>query len=195
MAPPATPTFAGAESAQVVATSKVNAANNATVTIVTLGTPVITPAVQFPANVGVPYGTNINVVGGYTPYLWSLSTGTLPPGMTLSSSTTAITTIGGTPTTAGTYDFSLEVEDALGTLAPVQSFEIVVKANSACLLSGQYTLAFNGFRGGGEAVHLASINIDATGGITGEQDYKDGPPHDAERDAPEHQQLHHAHDQ
>ena len=172
--PPVTPTFAGAESAQITATSKANAANNAAVTIVTLGTPVITPAAQFPANVSIAYDTNINVVGGVTPYAWSLSSGSLPPGLTLTDSGTAITTISGTPTAAGTYDFSLEVEDTDGHYAPVQSFEIVVKPNSTCILSGQYTLASNGFRGGGEYVHLASINIDASGGITGEQDYKDG---------------------
>lgn len=172
--PPASPAFAGAESAQITAVSNANAGQNAAVTIVTLGTPVITAATQFPANVNVAYDTNINVVGGDSPYAWSLTSGSLPPGLTLLSAATAIETISGTPTTVGTYDFTLEAEDTAGNFAPPQSFEIVVKPNSTCILSGQYTLAANGFRGGGEYVHLASINIDANGNITGEQDYKDG---------------------
>ncbi|HTT05614.1 MAG TPA: Ig domain-containing protein [Steroidobacteraceae bacterium] len=174
-APPATPTFAGAESALITAISNYNATQNAAVTIVTLGTPVITPATQFPGNVNVPYATNINVVGGVTPYAWTLSSGTFPPGLTLTSATSAIATLSGTPTTAGTYDFTLQVEDSAGNYPQSpQQFEIIIKPYSPCILSGQFTLASNGFRGGGEYVHLAHIDIDASGNITGEQDYKDG---------------------
>ena len=174
VAPPSTPAFAGAQSALITASSNANASNNAAITIVTLGTPVITPATQFPGNVNVAYATNINVVGGYTSFKWSIASGSLPPGLTLATSTSSITTISGTPTTAGSYDFSLEVVDANGNTAPAQAFQIVIKANSPCILAGQYTLAANGFRGGGEYLHLANITVDANGNITGEQDYKDG---------------------
>ena len=171
---PATPTFPGAQSALITATSKVNPANNAAVSIVTFGTPVITPAAQFPANVGTPYGTNVNVVGGYSPYGWSLTSGSLPPGLTLSSSATSLATISGTPTAEGTYMFNLHVVDNQNNTSD-QQFTIQVNANSTCLLpAGHYTVDFNGFRGGSEAVHLANIAIDSAGNITGEQDYKDG---------------------
>lgn len=172
--PPASPAFAGAESAQITAVSKANAGQNAAVTIVTWGAPVITAETQFPANVNVAYATNINIVGGVSPYLWSLTSGTLPPGLSIIPVGTAVQTISGTPTTVGTYDFTLEAEDTAGNFTPPQSFEIVVKPYSSCILSGQYTLAANGFRGGGEYVHLANITIDADGHISGEQDYKDG---------------------
>lgn len=172
--PSSTPSFAGAESALITATSKANPSNNAAVTIVTLGTPVITPAAQFPANVNVPYATNINVVGGVAPYAWTVASGSPPPGMSFATSSSAIQTLNGTPTTPGTYTFTLEVEDSTGSFAPTQSFQIVVKPYSSCILSGPYTLASNGFRGGGEYTHVANIVIDASGNITGEEDYKDG---------------------
>lgn len=173
-APPAIPTFAGAESALITATSKVNTTNNAAITIVTLGTPILTPATQFPANVNVPYATNMNVVGGEAPYAWTMPSGTLPPGMAFAASSSAIETLQGTPTTAGTYTFTLQAEDSQGNFSSPQQYVIVVKPYSPCIISGQYTLASNGFRGGGEYSHVASIVVDANGNITGEEDYKDG---------------------
>jgi hypothetical protein len=46
--------------------------------------------------------------GGTTPYTWSLSSGTLPAGLTLS----AAGVISGTPTTPGTYTITVKVTDA-----------------------------------------------------------------------------------
>ncbi len=170
-----TPTIVGAESSQITATSVANAANSATVTVVTLGTPVIPPQPQFPANVNVAYDVDLVVRGGVSPYDWTIPTGggALPPGLALADSGTSITTVSGTPTTTGTYTFTVQVEDSKGNYA-TQPITIQVNAHSTCLLSGQFALAFSGFRGGGEAIHLATINISDTGVITGEQDYKDG---------------------
>ena len=50
-----------------------------------------------------------SVEGGTAPFTWSVSEGTLPPGLTLAPSTGAIT---GTPTTAGTYNFTVTVVDS-----------------------------------------------------------------------------------
>lgn len=47
---------------------------------------------------------------GFEPFLWSLSGGALPPGLSLS--TDGI--IAGTATTAGSYDFQVQVQDASG---------------------------------------------------------------------------------
>jgi Putative Ig domain len=49
--------------------------------------------------VGVAYSTTLAATGGTTPYAWSITSGTLPPGLSLNSSTGAIT---GTPTAAVT---------------------------------------------------------------------------------------------
>ncbi len=55
--------------------------------------------------------------GGVKPYSWSISAGALPPGMSViqDAATVGLVRIGGTPTAAGTYAFTLRLADALGT--------------------------------------------------------------------------------
>ncbi len=55
-----------------------------------------------------------SVEGGTAPFTWSVSDGTLPPGLTLAPSDGAIT---GTPTAAGTYNFTVTVVDSTGLTA------------------------------------------------------------------------------
>ena len=62
--------------------------------------------------VGAVYNQTLTAVGGTTPYTWSIVTGSLPAGLSLNSSTGVIT---GTPTTAGTSNFNLQVRDNAGT--------------------------------------------------------------------------------
>ena len=54
------------------------------------------------------YSQKLAANGGKAPLSWSLASGTLPSGLKLSSTGT----ISGTPKTAGTYDFSVQVHDA-----------------------------------------------------------------------------------
>ena len=56
----------------------------------------------------VTYSATLAANGGTLPYTWSIASG-LPPGLTLNSSTGAIT---GTPTAVGTYNFTTQVTDA-----------------------------------------------------------------------------------
>ncbi|MGH3117908.1 MAG: Ig domain-containing protein [Gaiellales bacterium] len=49
--------------------------------------------------------------GGVQPYTWSVVTGELPPGLELPRREN---TISGTPTTAGTFTFTVRVTDDLG---------------------------------------------------------------------------------
>jgi hypothetical protein len=55
-----------------------------------------------PGSVGVPYNAVSSVSGGSAPYIFRISSGSLPPGLTLNSSTGSIT---GTPSIAGAYNF------------------------------------------------------------------------------------------
>lgn len=64
--------------------------------------------------VGVAYSQTLVGSGGVTPYTWSITTGTLPAGLTLTGTTGVIA---GTPTTAGTSSFAVQVTDANGQLA------------------------------------------------------------------------------
>jgi hypothetical protein len=61
---------------------------------------------------GVAYSSFLVATGGTPPYTYSISAGSLPPGLTLNPSTGAIT---GTPTTAGTFSDTSKVVDSSGS--------------------------------------------------------------------------------
>ncbi|MBI4231462.1 MAG: putative Ig domain-containing protein [Planctomycetes bacterium] len=64
---------------------------------------------------GVAYSAPITASGGTGQgYVWSQSAGTLPPGLILSASGNPTATLSGTPTTVGSYGFTIQVRDAAG---------------------------------------------------------------------------------
>ncbi len=69
-----------------------------------------------------PYSASLAATGGVTPYTWSITSGSLPPGLTLNSSTGAIT---GTPSGAGVSNFTVKVTDAQSDTA-TQSLSITI---------------------------------------------------------------------
>lgn len=60
---------------------------------------------------GTAYSQKINATGGTPSYTWSITSGNLPTGLTLNSSSG---TISGTPTTAGGFSFTVMLRDQLG---------------------------------------------------------------------------------
>lgn len=76
--------------------------------------------------VGTAYSQTITATGGNAPYAFSLSSGTLPAGLTLSAGGT----ISGTPTASGTSTFNLQVTDAFGCIQ--QRTMAIVISNIAC---------------------------------------------------------------
>jgi hypothetical protein len=70
--------------------------------------------------IGVVYTSSLGAAGGRTPYVFSITTGSLPPGLTLSNTATGAIT--GTPTTSGTFVFTASVHDTalLPTSAEMQ---------------------------------------------------------------------------
>ena len=60
------------------------------------------------ATVGASYDAPLEASGGTGPYSWALAFGSLPPGLSLSSAGT----ISGTPTEAGSVEFTLSVRDS-----------------------------------------------------------------------------------
>ncbi len=69
--------------------------------------------------VGAPYSQNITASGGSAPYTFALSTGQLPPGLVLSSAGASSALLSGTPSTFGSYAFTIRVSDANGCLANI----------------------------------------------------------------------------
>ena len=65
---------------------------------------------------------NLFAIGGVQPYTWSVVAGTLPAGLELPRREN---TISGTPTTAGTFTFTVRVTDDLGASSE-QTFTITI---------------------------------------------------------------------
>ncbi len=81
------------------------------------------------ATVGAAYSESLSATGGLAPYTWSLagSSDPLPGGLSLASDGE----ISGTPTTAGTSDFVVEVEDVDGRSASASLTIITVGSEVA----------------------------------------------------------------
>ena len=74
-------------------------------------------------DVGQSVAKNLFLTGGAAPYTWSVAFGQLPPGLTLqtfSDPRDANNELVGTPTTAGTYTFTMRVTDYQGDQATQQ---------------------------------------------------------------------------
>jgi hypothetical protein len=87
-----------------------------------------------PGNVGVPFGAALGGTGGPPtslpdcPYIFSVVSGSLPPGLQLGGVCTNI--IGGTPAQAGTYPFTVKVQslgsDTLGVTEPSSTQQLTI---------------------------------------------------------------------
>ena len=57
----------------------------------------------------VSYSATLAASGGTSPYTWSIASGSLPTGLSLAGGTGVIS---GTPTAAGTFNFTVRVTDS-----------------------------------------------------------------------------------
>ena len=111
------PTMAGSSTFTVRATDLGDAANVAdrsfTIDIASPPLPPIVVTTTTVANgtVGTAYSATLSASGGTGSYVWSVSAGTLPAGLSLS--TTGV--ISGTPTTAATTTFTVRATDVTGS--------------------------------------------------------------------------------
>mgnify|MGYP001009379411 CR=1 FL=1 len=109
-----TPSTAGTSNFTVQVTDSTLASATRPLTIaVSNPPPVITTTTLSNATVGVPYSASLAATGGTLPYSWSVPPGTLPPGLSLSTGGI----ISGTPTAAGTANFTVRVTDGASASA------------------------------------------------------------------------------
>jgi hypothetical protein len=131
-----TPSAAGTHAFKVTLTDSSTPQQSVTQTFsITVASPALffTPQTLPNGTVGVAYPPQtLSVTGGTPPYSFALSAGTLPPGLSLNSLTGVIS---GTPTTAGTYSFTVTATDSSSPthLTAMQSFTVVIEAPALVL--------------------------------------------------------------
>jgi hypothetical protein len=86
----------------------------------------ISPTAAANGVAGVPYSQTFNQVGGYGTGGMFVTTGTLPPGLTFNS-TGGTGVLAGTPTTTGSYTFTLEVFDSFEN-SRTRTYTVVISA-------------------------------------------------------------------
>ncbi|PZU30208.1 MAG: hypothetical protein DI584_00320 [Stenotrophomonas sp.] len=109
-----------------------------------------------PATGDQNYHQQLGARGGTAPYRFALSSGNLPPGLTLTESGE----IDGEPTAAGNYDFSVQVADANGFTA-VQAYRFIVQAAGQAISNFVANPAEPVYSQGG------TFAVSATGGASG----------------------------
>jgi hypothetical protein len=126
-------------------------AASASTSIPVVGTSAVTPipltitSVLPSVTVGTAYIQTLQASGGTTPYTWSITSGNLPAGLSLSALTGVVS---GTPTVSGSYAFTIAVGDSSSPVLTQSAPEtIVVTANqltitSSTLLSGTSGTAY-----------------------------------------------------
>ena len=137
-----TPTATGTFNFTARVTDAVNVSATKALSIAVTSTPSVTTASLAEVTVGQSVSTTLAATGGTTPYTWSVSSGALPTGISLSGAG-ALT---GTPTAAGTYGFSAKVTDA-GSQEATRALSWTVNAapsiTTLSLPSGQPAVAYS----------------------------------------------------
>ncbi|PYK49186.1 MAG: hypothetical protein DME51_09045 [Verrucomicrobia bacterium] len=82
----------------------------------------LSPSTLPDGTVGRSYSKTISAGGGSSPYSFIVISGSLPPGLTLSSSGT----LSGTPTSSGTSTFAIQATDRNGCTG-TRSYSLLVK--------------------------------------------------------------------
>ncbi|MGA9527861.1 MAG: Ig domain-containing protein, partial [Terriglobales bacterium] len=151
-----TPTATGTSNftAKVTDSSSPNGTATASLSITINGALTITTTSLPNGSINNQYNATVNASGGITPYNWSVSSGSLPPGLNLNNNNSL--SLSGQPTATGSYPFTLEVTDNQGDTAS-QSYTIVITTQpTAYTVSG--TVTYSGSKTGWVYLELYSNN-------------------------------------
>ncbi|HUI84463.1 MAG TPA: Ig domain-containing protein [Candidatus Binatia bacterium] len=110
--------------------------------------------------VTVSYSATLGATGGVPPYTWSIISGSLPPGLNLTPGSGLIS---GTPTTSGTFQFTVQVTDSNSNMATaplsitIQPAPLMITTTT--LPNGQVSVPYNATLGatGGTPPYTWSI--------------------------------------
>lgn len=149
---PTTPGTPTTVTVQVTDSEQIHSSASAQLSLTIMG--IVTTALP-PGFINIAYSQNMTVAGGRPPYTWTISSGQLPPGLSLVPGTCvdsrlATCTISGTPTVPSPppYTFTAQVTD--GETPPAvatQQFTITVAGITNATLNGNYVFSFNGYNG------------------------------------------------
>jgi len=123
-----TPSVSGTFSFTATATDSSNPTQTASVAkqVVITATPLaITPSTLPAVTVGAAFSNTLKATGGTVPYVWSITSGKLPRGLTLASS---VGTISGVPTASGVSTFTATVTDGGSPAQATSATEVLVVA-------------------------------------------------------------------
>jgi hypothetical protein len=152
-----TPTLGGVFSFIITATDLNNCPSLQGYTM-TIACPPVTlnPATLPIPVVGTPYSQTVSASGGAAPYTYAVTSGALPPLLSLNPTTGAIT---GTPTTFGTYNFTITATDKNGCTG-LLSYAVSIAApslTSVPTLSGWGMMIFMALTGLAAVLYLRKM--------------------------------------
>ncbi|HLY18876.1 MAG TPA: putative Ig domain-containing protein, partial [Bryobacteraceae bacterium] len=154
-----------------VYTSASNSPVPLTVNLTIASQPTITTASLAAGDVTVAYGQTLQATGGAGgPYKnWTVSSGSLPAGLTLGASSG---TISGTPTATGTSNFSVTVQDNANNTSPPKAFSIIINTaptiTTTSLPADDVGIAYsaNLLASGGTSPYAWTVNGSLPAGLT-----------------------------
>jgi len=161
-----TPTALGTTSfkVQVTDSQTPTAALDVATKSITVNKPItITTSTLTSGSVGVAYTAVLVAAGGVPPYTWSLTSGSLPAGLSLS----AAGVISGTPTTQESQTFTVQAADSQTPAATATASLTLTISGPTSRLSGNYIFSFIGFQGGKPVLQAGSFSADGQGNVTG----------------------------
>ena len=172
-----TPTVSGISKFTVIVTDSGTPAQTATqkLSITIMSGLTISTTTLADGTVNVAYSATVEENYGTLPVSWSISSGTLPSGLSIDAATGNIS---GTPTVAGTSNFTVMVTDSsTPPQTTTQSLSITINPGGAnnTELSGHYAFLLSGYNLHGNRVAVAgSFVASGTGVITsGVEDVND----------------------
>ncbi len=138
-----TPSAAGSFNFTVTATDSLNQTGSRVYSMTVLNTLSITPASLPNGTISTAYNQQLTATGGTGAIGWAVTAGALPGGLTLGPTSGAIT---GTPTAAGTFNFTVTATDSLTqTGSRVYSMTVlsVLSITPASLPNGAVSTAYS----------------------------------------------------